>query len=88
MLSTGFSFSRGHRIQRVPYDYHTPYVFDGELSVSRAVRQHCLTPFAWLQARRHLWASVLGHGDTIFTTRTGESSDFIIVLVLHYVDVC
>ena len=29
-FAAGFSFSRGHRILRVPYDYHTPYVFDGE----------------------------------------------------------
>eukprot|EP00602_Paraphysomonas_sp_CaronLab_P010873 CAMPEP_0185029734 /NCGR_PEP_ID=MMETSP1103-20130426/16211_1 /TAXON_ID=36769 /ORGANISM="Paraphysomonas bandaiensis, Strain Caron Lab Isolate" /LENGTH=623 /DNA_ID=CAMNT_0027564583 /DNA_START=155 /DNA_END=2026 /DNA_ORIENTATION=+ len=29
-FAAGFSFSRGHRILRVPYDYHTPYIFDGE----------------------------------------------------------
>lgn len=29
-FAAGFSFSRGHRILNVPYDEHTPYVFDGE----------------------------------------------------------
>ena len=29
-FAAGFSFSRGHRILRVPYDFYTPYVFDGE----------------------------------------------------------
>lgn len=29
-FAAGFSFSRGHRILRVPYDYYTPYIFDGE----------------------------------------------------------
>ena len=29
-FAAGFSFSKGHRILRVPYDYRTPYVFDGE----------------------------------------------------------
>jgi hypothetical protein len=29
-FAAGFSFSRGHRILTVPYDYYTPYIFDGE----------------------------------------------------------
>ena len=29
-FAAGFSFARGHRIINVPYDYYTPYVFDGE----------------------------------------------------------
>lgn len=29
-FAAGFSFSRGHRITRVPYDFYTPYIFDGE----------------------------------------------------------
>jgi hypothetical protein len=29
-FAAGFSFSRGHRIVNVPYDYYTPYIFDGE----------------------------------------------------------
>lgn len=29
-FAAGFSFSRGHRIVNVPFDYYTPYIFDGE----------------------------------------------------------
>ena len=29
-FAAGFSFARGHRITNVPYDYYTPYLFDGE----------------------------------------------------------
>ena len=29
-FAAGFSFARGHRILRVPYDWHAPYIFDGE----------------------------------------------------------
>lgn len=36
-FAAGFSFSRGHRILRVPYDYRTPYIFDGE-EISLGVR--------------------------------------------------
>ncbi|KAJ8601173.1 hypothetical protein CTAYLR_009910 [Chrysophaeum taylorii] len=36
-FAAGFSFSRGHRVLRVPYDPHTPYVFDGE-EISMGVR--------------------------------------------------
>lgn len=36
-FAAGFSFARGHRILRVPYDWHTPYIFDGE-EISLGVR--------------------------------------------------
>eukprot|EP00633_Aureoumbra_lagunensis_P009035 CAMPEP_0197321814 /NCGR_PEP_ID=MMETSP0891-20130614/66478_1 /TAXON_ID=44058 ORGANISM="Aureoumbra lagunensis, Strain CCMP1510" /NCGR_SAMPLE_ID=MMETSP0891 /ASSEMBLY_ACC=CAM_ASM_000534 /LENGTH=505 /DNA_ID=CAMNT_0042813877 /DNA_START=184 /DNA_END=1701 /DNA_ORIENTATION=- len=36
-FAAGFSFSKGHRILRVPFDYHTPYLFDGE-EISLGVR--------------------------------------------------
>lgn len=36
-FAAGFSFSRGHRILRVPYDFYTPYLFDGE-EISMGVR--------------------------------------------------
>ena len=29
-FAAGYSFSRGHRILQVPYDFYTPYIFDGE----------------------------------------------------------
>ncbi len=49
-FAAGFTFSRGHRILRVPYDYHTPYLFDGE-ETSMGVR-------AWT------WGYDLYHPDT------------------------
>ena len=36
-FAAGFSFSKGHRILRVPYDAHTAYIFDGE-EISMGVR--------------------------------------------------
>lgn len=36
-FAAGFSFSRGHRVLRVPYDFHTPYIFDGE-EISMGIR--------------------------------------------------
>ena len=36
-FAAGFSFARGHRVARVPYDAHTPYIFDGE-EISMGVR--------------------------------------------------
>lgn len=36
-FAAGFSFSKGHRVARVPYDWHTPYIFDGE-EMSMGVR--------------------------------------------------
>jgi len=36
-FAAGFTFSRGHRVLRVPYDSHTPYIFDGE-EISMGVR--------------------------------------------------
>ena len=36
-FAAGFSFARGHRVLRVPYDWHTPYIFDGE-EISLGVR--------------------------------------------------
>ena len=36
-FAAGFSFARGHRVARVPYDFRTPYIFDGE-EISMGVR--------------------------------------------------
>eukprot|EP01059_Diplonema_ambulator_P001155 TRINITY_DN10913_c0_g1_i1.p1 TRINITY_DN10913_c0_g1~~TRINITY_DN10913_c0_g1_i1.p1 ORF type:complete len:386 (+),score=56.81 TRINITY_DN10913_c0_g1_i1:119-1159(+) len=36
-LAAGFNFARGHRVDKVPYDPYTPFLFDGE-EMSFAVR--------------------------------------------------
>lgn len=54
-FAAGFSFSRGHRIIRVPYDYYTPYLFDGE-ETSMGVRA-----WTWGYDLYHPDADIISH---------------------------
>jgi hypothetical protein len=54
-FAAGFSFSRGHRIQRVPYDFYTPYLFDGE-ETSMGVRA-----WSWGYDLYHPDADIISH---------------------------